>query len=114
MTEATKFDEWAILEIKGHRKHGGRVTEQVIAGMAFVRVDIPSSPPATRLYGPGAIFCITPTTEELARAFASHSAAAEPVTRWELPAPALPAVGRSHADAGDDDDGFFDDEDRQP
>jgi hypothetical protein len=111
-TETKAFDEWAIVEIKGHRKHGGRVTEQVIAGMAFVRVDIPCSPPATRLYGPGAIFCITPTTEELARGFAAN-AHEPPVQRWELPALPARTTPAPAAEGMFDDDDNFPDEDRE-
>ena len=83
MSEKSKtFEEWCILELFGHRKLAGKVSEYTIGGAAFVRIDIPGS--ATQFYNPSAVYCITPTTEELARQFATlHTP--EPVTRWELP-----------------------------
>lgn len=88
MTE--RFDEWAVLELMGHRRLAGRVQEVTIAGCAFLRIDVPSDPPATQFYAPGAIYCITPTSEDVARAFAQRHAPA-PVQRWELPALGSPA-----------------------
>ena len=35
------FDKWAIVELMGHRKLAGRATEQVVAGQAFLRIDVP-------------------------------------------------------------------------
>ena len=84
-----KFGEWAILELMGHRRLGGYVTEQEIAGTAFLRIDVPGdddSAAATQFYAPAAVYAITPTTEEIARAVAAHNRP-EPVHRWELPAP---------------------------
>ena len=37
------FDQWCIVEVMGHQRYVGRVTEQVIAGTGFVRVDIPKT-----------------------------------------------------------------------
>ena len=83
------FDEWAVLELMGHRKLAGRVTEATLAGGAFVRLDVftdADQAVATQCYAPGAVYCITPTTEANARAFASQNVP-RPVERWELPAP---------------------------
>lgn len=84
------FEGWAVLELMGHRRIGGRVREQEIAGTKMLRVDIPGDGPedyATQFYGGSAIYCLTPTTEEMARA-AAKASRPEPVTRWELPKPA--------------------------
>lgn len=87
MTEETRtpFEEWAILELMGHRRLAGKVTEQEIAGARFIRIDVPGpgGTAATQFYAPGAVYAITPTTEEMARAVAQISQP-EPVTRWEL------------------------------
>lgn len=66
------FEGWAVLEVMGHRRHAGLVTEVSIAGAQMLRIDIPgptASDPvqATHFYGGGSIFCLTPCTEELAR-----------------------------------------------
>jgi hypothetical protein len=80
---------WGILELMGHRKLGGLVSETTIAGASAIRIQVPGDEPDTwfadQTYSPAAFYCFTPTTEETARAFAKSSRPA-PVTRWELPA----------------------------
>lgn len=86
-TEKSKFDQWVILELMGHRRLAGRLTEEEIAGTAFLRLDIPDggkAPAATQYYAAGAVYAITPTTEALARQVALRDRPA-PVSRWELP-----------------------------
>jgi len=83
------FEGWCILELMGHRRLGGYVTEAVIAGAGLIRIDVPGLRPgetaATQFYSPSARYCLTPTTEAIARALAA-SAQPQPVQRWELPA----------------------------
>ena len=76
------FDTWAVVEVMGHQRYAGRVTEQVIGGAAFIRVDVPDVPPVnglgarqgyTKILGAGSIFAITPCTEEVARRAAGAS-----------------------------------------
>jgi hypothetical protein len=86
MTDNGRFEHWAILELMGHRRLAGHVTEQEIAGAAMLRIDIPSDPPATPWYSPQAVYAITPTTEDLCRRFAQQHQPA-PVSVWELPKP---------------------------
>lgn len=80
------FKEWCILELMGHRKLGGLVSEQQIAGAVFLRIDIYSSEEvlASQLYSPAAVYCITPCDETIARLYGDRHKP-EPVTRWELP-----------------------------
>ncbi len=85
-TESTFESTWMILELMGHRRMAGLVSEQVIAGQAFLRIDVPNTPaqPAfTQFYGAGSVYCMTPTTEEIARAVAAQSYT-RPVERYEL------------------------------
>lgn len=80
---------WAILELLGHRRLGGFVAEATIAGCSMLRIDVPGpdgTTMATQFYGGGSVYCITPTTEDIARAVA-RSAQPEPVTRYELRLP---------------------------
>jgi hypothetical protein len=79
------FEGWVILEVMGHRRLAGYLREQEIAGRAFLRIDVPTVPPSTQFYGPESVYCLTPTTEETARAACGISRVA-PVARWELPA----------------------------
>jgi hypothetical protein len=103
MTDDTDdtFEGWAILELMGRRRLAGYLTTQDIAGQSFLRIDVPSDPPATQLYSAGAVYCITPTTEETARQ-AAGLGRVQPVSRWELP-PAVRADD-AYGDPADDDD----------
>ena len=80
------FEGWAFLELMGHRKLAGFVREQNFAGAGLIRIDVPGEDGnvATQFYSPAALYCLTPTTEEMARRFAKN-VRPEPVTRWELP-----------------------------
>ena len=92
-----KFESWCIVEVLGHNRFAGFVTEQAIGGSALIRVDIPAIPERvekktrhvydynepsktvsyevkipgadayTKFFGVGSIYCITPCTEETAR-----------------------------------------------
>ena len=88
MHENQGFSEWAIVELMGHRRLAGHVSEQTIAGAGLLRLDVyigdAKEPNATQYYAPSAVYCVTPTKEEIARAFAKDHHPA-PVTRWELP-----------------------------
>lgn len=84
MIENEIFAEWVILELMGHRRLAGFLTEQEIAGKGFLRLEVPGNPGATQLYNPTSVYCITPTTEDIARRLAEGNRPA-PVQRWELP-----------------------------
>lgn len=80
------FDQWCIVELFGHQRIAGRVTEQTIGGCSFVRVDVPESKDRaafTRLLGQGAIYSIVITDEMTARAAASYFVP-EPMDRWTV------------------------------
>ncbi len=97
---AEKFDEYVILNLFGHVRRAGRLTEQQIAGHGFLRLDIPVEDGwVTQIVNPTAVYDITPTTEELARA-AAATRRHEPVRRYELPAAKPPA--RNDCDEYDD------------
>lgn len=105
-----KFEGWAILELMGHRRLAGRLSEQTIGGAALIRIDIPSQPPVTQFYGGAAVYCITPTTEDIATAVARRTQEA-PVHRYELahllaPEPASERPPSRQRDFEDDDQPF--------
>jgi hypothetical protein len=57
------------LELYGRQVIAGRVTEQVIGGCSFIRVDVPAidgQPGFTRFYGNNSIYAMTPVSEEVA------------------------------------------------
>jgi len=83
--EVTKFEEWALVELFGHQRIAGRVTESEIAGGKFIRVDVPELDKrqgVTKFFTPAAIYGITPLNEETAIALAK-TICAEPVSRWD-------------------------------
>ena len=101
--ELKKFNEWCILELLGHRRVAGKVTEATIGGGSFIRIDMPmkDGKTSTQFYSPGSIYCITPTTEEIARGVALHCQP-EPVQRWEFPQLQQPEQEvQVYGDAGD-------------
>jgi hypothetical protein len=89
-TEQTGFNEWAILELMGHRRLGGFVREVQVAGAGFLRIDVPGDVDgethSTQFYPPSSVYCLTPVSEAAARIVA-RSSRPEPVQRWELPQP---------------------------
>jgi hypothetical protein len=108
---SSKFDSFAILEIMGHQKYAGRVTEQALGGASFVRVDVPEVdglPAFSKLFGGGSIFCITPVSEEVAMAVAKQLKE-QPLKVWDLPEE-IKAKMRTPAIAGptmqDDDEDY--------
>lgn len=91
------FDGWALVEVMGHKRFAGRVSEHTVAGQGFIRVDVPALErdgeqfePFTKLIGPGSIYGITPLSEQVARAMAS-TLRERPVHTWDLPQPKLAA-----------------------
>jgi hypothetical protein len=106
-----KFEQWAVIELMGHQRIAGFVTEATIAGGAFIRVDVPKPEGEgdlyTRYLGPSAIYAINPTTKEEVLA----------VVGILIPKPPTPRVYHHRLlIAGDDeDDGYRgDDEDDRP
>lgn len=88
------FDQWAIVDVMGHQRYIGRVTEQVIAGQGFVRIDVPETKTInawTKLIGTGSIYAITPVTEELARAMAA-ARNSQAVSAYDLPSDFRPRI----------------------
>ncbi len=98
---AEKFEAWALVEVMGHQRYAGKVTEQAVGGCNFVRVDVPDVPPVngvggrqgfTKLLGQSSIFAITPVTEETARRMAArYDNAPVVVFDGRPPQPALPS-----------------------
>lgn len=109
--EASEFKQWCILELMGHRKLAGLVSEENRFGTVMCRIDIPGpdGKTVTQFYGGSSIYACTPTTEELCRAFSKNSAPA-PVSRWELQLPA--GNGSLAEDPEDPEDAELEDRDR--
>ena len=118
------LDCWCIVELFGHARIAGHVTEEEIAGCGFIRVDVPTLPARgnmpeqqgfTRLFGPSAIYSITPVDEVIATR-AAESMRVEPVNVYM----AMPQLsggvdwGNAEPDLDDDEDGDDDEDDDMP
>lgn len=101
-----KFEAWGLLELFGHQRLAGRLTDQSIGGCHFIRIDVPAvagAPEYTRFFGNGAIYGITITTEEVARGLAARLRA-RPIQAYEIET-MTPRITHDDADPDDDQDG---------
>lgn len=80
------LDFWAIVEIFGHQRIAGKLTQQNVGASALFRIDVPETKRAhafTRFYSPGAIYSISPVTEEIARMLAEKIDCG-PINAWDM------------------------------
>jgi hypothetical protein len=107
-----KFAQHAIVEIMGHQRFAGYVTEQVIGWASLIRVDVPEVtdaygriiPAFTKMFGAGSIYSITPVSEDLAN-LAAARLHAEPINIYipQLYRPEAPPALAAGPDDVDDD-----------
>lgn len=116
----TTPDTWAIVELMGHVRLAGKLSEEEKFGSKMGRLDIPTyekctcqnavrpsveSPTVecsqcmgagfvtkfiTQFFGGGSVYRISVVSEEAAR-HAAKSTAPAPISPWDFPKPALPA-----------------------
>jgi len=102
-TQIPKFQEWCVVELMGHVRMAGLVTEVELFGSKQGRIDIPNGDGfVTQYFNGSSLYRLTPTTEEIARAVAISNQP-EPVHRWELPKQ-ITAGEASAIDAGEEDE----------
>lgn len=106
MSEKKESGFWAIVEIMGHKRYAGHVSEQVVGGASFVRVDVPltDQPGFTKLFGAQAIYGITPVTKEAALG-AAYKLREQPMSEWDLPDEWRRAISQEQLEFADDSDG---------
>lgn len=111
--DENKTEVWAIVDLFGHTRVAGRISDHVIGGETFIRIDIPAigdQAEFTELYGKGAIYSIKFVAEELARGVAQHLKR-QPISMYDLPEEmrqrlrALPAPVHRDEDDFDDEQG---------
>ena len=130
MSETAKFEGWAVVEVFGHQRYAGFVTTEAFGQAVLFRVDVPplaerervtkhygydddgnSVPPGstvkeaavqgyTKYFGPGAIYAMTPCTQDVA-----EEAVASMQTRKVSIVSAPPDVPTLPMHIDDDDDG---------
>ena len=83
--EQVSFSTWAIVELFGHNQLAGKVTEQIIAGQSFVRIDVPKTtkcPAFTKYHLPTAVYGLTPVEADYAERMAERIAA-QPINDYK-------------------------------
>lgn len=84
----TPFEVWGILELMGHVKTAGLISEQELFGTTLGRIDIPvDDGMITQYFGGGSVYRLTPVSETVARAFAARNTP-RPVSIYDLKLPA--------------------------
>lgn len=92
--QAAPFETWAILELMGHVRIAGRITEEERFGTKMGRCDIPGPDDtiyATQYFGGASVYRMTPTTKEIA-------------TQVALQYQPRPATALTHSPISHDDD----------
>jgi hypothetical protein len=86
VSETNQALGFCIIELFGHRRLGGYVSEMMFSGESFMRIDmiLADGSALTQFYSPKAVYGMTPTTEEIAKAIGANVQA--PIERWELKA----------------------------
>lgn len=83
-----KFETWAIVELMGHIRLGGRITEEVRFGSTMGRIDIPGEKEgefiATQYFGGASVYRVTPCDEATARKVAEANRP-RPISQYSLP-----------------------------
>ncbi|MBL8161191.1 MAG: 3'-5' exonuclease [Anaerolineae bacterium] len=115
MTTGT-FETFAIVELMGHARIAGKVSEANRFGTVLMRVDVPKTSQRdgyTKFYSASSIYCITPTDEATAQAAAErfNEPAVQP---WIVPLPTSPLLAEKVVVARDDDYPHIPDEPEDP
>lgn len=102
-----KFELNAVVELFGHQRIAGRVSEQSIGVATFIRIDVPETtqqPKFTRIVNPSAIYAINPVTEEVMLQM-SEMVTAKPIDSWDIQTMQrkLMALKESNSKSNDDD-----------
>src|SRR5260221_1398780 len=96
MPDEQKFETWGLLELFGHQRIAGRLSEETIGGCHYIRIDVPenikspetafdnATPAYARYFTQGAIYSMTPTSEQVARKMEA-SLRTVPVQAYDLP-----------------------------
>ena len=82
----TNQEQWGVIDLFGHTRLAGRISEFPFGGDSFVRLEIPevkAIPAHTRLFGKGAIYSISFTSREIAEAVARRLQAV-PITEFDF------------------------------
>lgn len=105
--EKARLEQYAVVEMMGHRKVIGKITESDIGASSLIKVTVlnkSGEPERTEYIGVGSIYCLTIVTEAVAKeAVANYTP--EPTWAYALNRPQLTGIPQgSYIDADDEDD----------
>lgn len=81
-----KFESWALVELMGHNKIAGKVTEHKFGNQSMLRVDVPDVgelPAFTKIIAVNAVYAINPLSEQDAVDYAKILNA-KPLDVWDM------------------------------
>lgn len=81
-----KFELTGIVELFGHQRIAGTISEHSIGSSTFIRIDVPetrSQPKFTRFVNPSAVYAINPTDKETMQ-YMVEQIAAKPIDSWDI------------------------------
>ena len=84
--EGQKEELWALVELFGHNRIAGKVSEAEMGGGSLIRVDVPAvkdRAPLTKYYNVKAIYALTPVDEATCMEMAKSIDAA-PISSYSL------------------------------
>lgn len=99
-------EQWAVVELMGHVRTAGRLSEEERFGVKMGRVDIPQSDGSfvTQYFGGSSVYRLTLVCEDAARLVAISNRL-QPVHSWEMPKALPPAAeARKPFDYSDSED----------
>lgn len=82
----SNFQDWAYVELMGHNKIAGHVTEYKFGNQSMIRVDVPQIgdiPKFSKIFAVSAIYAITPLSEKDAIDYASKIKS-KPLDVWDM------------------------------
>lgn len=107
-----------VLELFGHSRIAGYVSEATFAGAPVVRVDVPQigdTPPFTKMFHPNAVYAFNPVDEET-MVYVAEQCRVKPITVFDMSEmrrkmmTSLPEKAFTGEDVDDDNDENSDDE----
>ena len=116
-TTAPPTEEWAIVEIMGHLRRAGRISEVQRYGATLLRVDIPIAGDTegetifvSEFFSGGSIYRLRPCGEDVAREAARQIGDPRPVmpTRFRIAAPEYAPSYASDSDEPEEEFGHAD------
>lgn len=92
-------ETWAIVELMGHVRIAGRVTEEEKFGGKLGRIDVPTADGGfvTQYFTATSVYRITVVAEDVAREVAKNSQP-QPVHSWEFPKQLMAPVANGFDD----------------